>query len=116
MRYTFLLYSDPADFAGMTEADMAQQLQVFGAYIADLQAAGVFVATDWLQPAFTATTLSLKGGTRTIQDGPFAETREMLGGFFVIDVPDLDTALHWAERCPAVHYGKVEVRASAMPG
>jgi hypothetical protein len=114
MRYTFLLYADPAGFAHMTPADWDQMKQVFGAYIGALRAAGVFVDTDWLQPTMTATTISLQGGTRMVQDGPFAETRETLGGFFVIDVPDLDAALDWAWKCPAVHGGKVEIRASAM--
>lgn len=114
MRYTFLLYSDPADFAHMTQEDWVQMKAVYGKYIGALQEAGVFVDTDWLHPADTATTLSLKGGEKTVQDGPFAETRESLGGFFVIDVPDLDAAMKWAEQCPAAQYGKVEIRSSAM--
>ena len=115
MRYTFLLYSDPADFAHMGPEDFAKLKQAYGAYIGALQEAGVFVATDWLQPVDTATTLTLKGGERLVQDGPFAETKERLGGFFVIEVPDLDAALAWAEKCPAAQTGKVEIRASAMP-
>ncbi|MEL6700903.1 MAG: YciI family protein, partial [Pseudomonadota bacterium] len=71
--------------------------------------------TDWLQPAQTATTLTLKGGEKQIQDGPFAETKETLGGSFTIKVADLDAALEWAEKCPAARLGKVEIRASAMP-
>lgn len=114
MRYTFLLYSDPADFADMTPEDMEASKEVYGAYIAALNEAGVFVDTDWLQPTEAATTLSLKGGTRMVQDGPFAETRETLGGYFVIDVPDLDAALAWAEKCPAAQHGKVEIRATQM--
>ena len=55
-----------------------------------------------------------KGGTKVVQDGPVAETRETLGGYFVIDVPDLDAALAWAEKCPAAEFGKVEIRASGM--
>ena len=114
MRYTFLLYTDPADIAHLGPEDWAELKTVYGQYIGELQAAGVFVDTDWLHPADTATTLSLKGGTKTVQDGPVAETRETLGGYFVIDVPDLDKALKWAEKCPAAQTGKVEVRASAM--
>jgi hypothetical protein len=116
MRYTFLLYTDPADLAHMTPDDWAAEKQVYGAYIGALQEAGVFVDTDWLQPVDTATTLTLKGGTKLVQDGPFAETKETLGGFFVIDVPDLDAAMAWAEKCPAAKTGKVEIRASAMGG
>lgn len=114
MRYTFLLYTDPADLAHMTPADWEAEQQVYGAYIGALQEARVFVDTDWLQPVDTATTLSLKGGARQVQDGPFAETKETLGGYFVIDVPDLDAALAWAETCPAAKTGKVEIRCSAM--
>ncbi|WP_421981594.1 YciI family protein [Roseibium sp.] len=114
MRYTFLLYTDPADLAGMTPEDWAAEKEVYGAYIGALQKAGVFVDTDWLQPVETATTLSLKGGSWQVQDGPFADTKETLGGFFVIDVPDLDAAMAWAEKCPAAKTGKVEIRASAM--
>ncbi|MEM9270195.1 MAG: YciI family protein, partial [Pseudomonadota bacterium] len=79
-----------------------------------LQEAGVFVDTDWLHPADTATTVTLKDGENRVQDGPFAETKETLGGFFAIDVPDLDAALAWAMKCPAAKHGKVEIRASAM--
>lgn len=114
MRYTFLLYTDPADLAHMTPDDWAAEKEVYGAYISALNEAGVFVDTDWLQPVQTATTLSLKGGTRQVQDGPFADTKETLGGFFVIDVPDLNAAMAWAEKCPAAKTGKVEIRASAM--
>lgn len=116
MRYTFLLYTDPADLAHMTADDWEAEKQVYGAYIGALQEAGIFVDTDWLQPVGTATTLTLKGGTRQVQDGPFAETKETLGGYFVIDVPDLDAALAWAEKCPAAKTGKVEIRGSAMGG
>ena len=114
MRYTFLLYSDPAMSASMTEEDWAESKQVFGQYIGALQEAGVFIDTDWLHPAETATTITLAGGEKRIQDGPFAETKETLGGFFAIEVENLDEALQWAEKCPAVYYGKVEIRASAM--
>lgn len=114
MRYTFLLYTDPADLADMTPEDWEAEKEVYGAYIGALNEAGVFVDTDWLQPVQTATTLSLKGGTKQVQDGPFADTKETLGGYFVIDVPDLDAAMAWAVKCPAAKSGKVEIRASAM--
>jgi hypothetical protein len=114
MRYTFLLYSDPADFAHVTAENWGEMKAVYGAYIGALQEAGVFVDTDWLHPADTATTLTLKEGEKRVQDGPVADTRETLGGYFCIDVPDLDAALVWAERCPAARMGKVEIRASAM--
>ena len=114
MRYTLLLYTDPASLAHMTEEDWAREKEVYGAYIGALREAGIFVDTDWLQPVDTATTVTLKDGAPRVQDGPFAETKETLGGYFVIDVPDLDAALDWARKCPAAQRGLVEVRASAM--
>jgi hypothetical protein len=114
MRYTFLLYSNPADVADMTPEMWGQMQAVYGQYIGALKDAGVLIDTDWLHPVETATTLSLKGGTEVVQDGPFAETTETLGGYFVIDVPDLDAAMDWARKCPAAQGGKVEIRASAM--
>lgn len=116
MQYTFLLYSNQSGQSEPTPEEMEQELAVFGAYIGALQEAGVFVSTDWLQPVETATTVSSSGGEAVVHDGPFAETHETLGGYFVVDVPDLDAALEWAKKCPVAQYGKVEVRASAMDG
>ncbi|MEM1377085.1 MAG: YciI family protein [Pseudomonadota bacterium] len=115
MRYTFFLYNDESQFAEISEEDMQQSFKVFGEYIGQLKEAGVLVDTDWLQPSPTATTITMNDGKKKIQDGPYADTKEQLGGTFVIDVPDLDAALAWAEKCPSVHYGLIEVRASAMP-
>ncbi len=114
MNYSLLIYSNPADFADTGPDDWAEMKTAYQQYIGALQEAGVFVTTDWLQPAETATTVTLKDGEKRVQDGPFAETKETLGGFFLIDVPDLDAAMAWAEKCPGARYGKIEIRASAM--
>ncbi|CAG7845457.1 hypothetical protein USB125703_01723 [Pseudoclavibacter triregionum] len=113
MRYTFLLYSDPAEQHEPTPEQAAEELAAYGAYIQALQEAGVLVHTDWLAPE--ATTVSLVDGQPVVQDGAFVDTREELGGEFVVDVPDLEAALDWAKRCPALYGGKIVVRASAMP-
>lgn len=115
MQYTLLLYSNPADYAHMGPEDFAEMRAAFGQYIGMLKEAGVMDTVGWLEQADTATTLTLKGGTRQVQDGPFAETRETLGGFFVISVPDLDAAMDWAAKCPVAQMGKVEIRANNMP-
>ena len=115
MRYTFFLYSDQSGLADVTPEQMEQGMRAFGAYISKLKEAGVLLDTDWLQPATTATVITRKDGERKIQDGPYADTKEQLGGTFVIDVPDLDAALAWAGECPSIHYGYIEIRASAMP-
>jgi len=70
----------------------------------------VKVADDALQGVETATTVRIQHGERVVADGPFAETREVLGGYYLLDVPDLDAALDWAARCPGSKYGSVEVR------
>ena len=116
MRYTLLLHSNEADSANLTEEDWGEIKAAYGAYIQSLNEAGVFVDTDWLVPSHAATTLTMMGGEKRIQDGPFADTKEQLGGYFVINVPDLDTALSWAEKCPAAYSGTIEIRPSAMEG
>ncbi len=72
--------------------------------------AGVIVKGDGLQGPHTSTTLRVRDGSRRVQDGPFADTKEQLGGYFVIEVPDLDAALAWAAKAPCVHDGSVEIR------
>jgi hypothetical protein len=85
------------------------------AYVGAINAAGIVVNGDALQPPETATTVRIREGKRIVQDGPFADSKEALGGYFVIDVPDLDTALEWAARSPAATYGSVEVRPVMLP-
>jgi hypothetical protein len=116
MRYTFFLYSDETLMASMPPEAQQASLAAFGAYIEDLKKAGAFVATDWLHPSATATTLTLRDGKRGVQDGPYADTKEQLGGLFMIEAPDLDGALAWAEKCPVARFGFVEVRPSRMGG
>lgn len=115
MRYTFFLYSDENAKEESTPEQIEQGMKMFGQYIGALKQAGVLVDTDWLQPSSTATTITMKDGVKKVQDGPYADTKEQLGGTFVIDVPDLDAAMAWAEKSPSVHFGYVEIRASAMP-
>ena len=109
MRYVLLIYGEESTGA----PDPAVVEQVMNEYWAYEQAVGearVKQAGEALQPASTATTVRLKDGERVVTDGPFAETREVLGGFYLIDVPDLDAALDWAARCPGAKYGSIEVR------
>jgi hypothetical protein len=95
---------------GLTEADMAPAMAAFQAYADDLNAAGVLITTEVLDSVAATTTVTARNGTPEIQDGPFADTKEKLGGIFVIDVPDLDEALKWAQRNPATGWGSIEVR------
>jgi hypothetical protein len=84
-------------------------------YIGALGQAGIIVSGNGLQPPDTATTVRIRDGKREVQDGPFADTKEQLGGYFILEVPDLDTALDWAAQSPAALVGAVEVRPVLPP-
>ncbi len=114
MKYTLFLYNDEAQMAKVPAPALQQVKAAFEAYTQSLKDAGIFITTDWLRPSSTATTLSVRDGNRRIQDGPYAASKEQLGGYYVIEVPSLDEALKWAERCPAAQRGLIEVRPSAM--
>jgi hypothetical protein len=113
MRYLLLMnYREPAE--GEISADaIAEAMEAFGAYGRALTAAGVLVAADVLQPTAATTTVTRREGTLQVQDGPFAETKEALAGVFTLDVPDLDAAIGWAEKCPGAQWGVIEVRPAA---
>ena len=111
MQYTMLIYLTPEQFAA--RRDPAQREAFWGAfmpYMQALYAAGIVVGGAGLEPPETATTVDLRDGKRLVQDGPYAETKEQLVGLFIIDVPDLDTALDWAARYPAATGSILEVR------
>jgi hypothetical protein len=110
MQYMILNYVAPADDADAEALRAAADGPLWGAYTRALIEAGVFVSGNALHPAATATTLRVRGTTRAIEDGPYAASKEQLGGYYVIEVPDLDTALHWAALNPAAASGAVEVR------
>jgi hypothetical protein len=110
MEYMLLIYSDPNGFDKLPASQQAEGLAAYGAYHQALQKAGVLRNSNRLRPAQSATTVRLQSGKTQVLDGPYAETREQLGGYFLIDVADLDAALSWAARCPGAAHGIVEVR------
>jgi len=114
MRYSLLMNYSEAAGAALTHEELQEGMAAFDAYAKALDGAGAMVSAEVLQPTAASTTVSLRGGALQVQDGPFADTREQLGGVFVIDVPDLDAALAWAEKCPAAQYGVVEVRPTGV--
>ncbi len=118
MKFTLLCYESARDFARRSDpAEAGPYWASWSAYSATLAQAGVFVSGAGLLPPDTATTVRIRDAGRTVQDGPFAEVREQLGGFFVIDVPDLETALDWAAKSPSSASASTEVRpVLAMPG
>jgi hypothetical protein len=109
MRYLLLIYGEEST-AAPDPAEAEQIMNEYWAYSEALAAAGVMKAGEALQESNTATTVRVKDTERVVTDGPFAETREVLGGFYLVDVPDLDAALDWAARCPGAKHGSIEVR------
>jgi len=110
MQYLLMIYGNEA---GMQAASKEMVTQMSGAYFAYTEAmkkAGVWVGGERLRPTSDATTVRVKDGKTQVLDGPYAETKEQLGGYYMIDVPDLDAALSWAARCPGAATGTMEVR------
>ncbi len=110
MQYMLLIYGDEAAWANMGEDERGRVYGEYMTFTDELRESGAFVAADQLQPAATATTVQVRDGERLTTDGPFAETKEQLGGYYLIDVESLDEALEWAAKIPAARHGKVEVR------
>jgi hypothetical protein len=113
-----MLIYGPAD-GGPSPEELAAEMPLWGQFTQSLKDAGLFVAGDPLQGVDVATTVRVRDGETQITDGPFAETKEILGGYYLVEAPDLDTVLEYAARVPNVHYGSLEVRPildfSAMP-
>ena len=110
MEYTLLIYADQAAFETISPAQMKETQAAYHAYTEALQEAGVLRGANRLRPTQTATTVRLRSGKTEVLNGPYAETREQLGGYYLVDVADLDAALAWAARCPGASHGIVEVR------
>lgn len=110
MQYMLLIYGDEAAQARATKEQMGQMFAAYGAYTEAMKKAGVFKAGDPLQASSTATTVRAPEGKAKVLNGPYAETKEQLGGYYLIEAPDLDSALSWAARCPGAQYGAIEVR------
>lgn len=110
MQYLILIYGDEKQFAQMSSADVQQMYAQYKQYSTDLAAAGVIRGGAELKPTSMATTVRVRNGKTQLTDGPFAETKEQLGGYYVIDVPNLDEAVKWAARCPSAQGGSIELR------
>jgi hypothetical protein len=111
MQYLLALYSDESAWERMTPEQQQQGGAAYTAYTQALQAAGVFRGSNRLRPTGTATTLRTTNGKVQVLDGPYIDSKEQLGGYYLIDVPDLDAALSWAAKCPGTGHGVVELRA-----
>ena len=110
MKFIALIYADESHYVDATPADTAAIFQAHGEFGAVAREAGVFDGGDGLQGSAMATTVRVRDGERLLTDGPFAETKEQLGGFYALECKDLDEALAWAARIPEAQFGAVEVR------
>jgi hypothetical protein len=108
MRYLLTIYGDESQT--MSPQDGARIMEAYGRFGQEVEAAGAFVAGAGLQPTPTATTVRVRDGERLITDGPFAETKEQLGGFYLLECKDLDEAIEWAAKIPGAQGGSIEVR------
>jgi hypothetical protein len=110
MQYILMLYVNEAGWPKLTKAEQEQGMAAYIAYTEALNKAGVFRGSGRLQSSTNATTVRVANGKPQVLDGPYADSKEQFGGYYVIDVSDLDAALSWAARCPAANHGVIEVR------
>jgi hypothetical protein len=110
MKYALLLYDDPANANEFGTPEMDAEMQEWFAFTEALQASGRHLGGEALNPVETATTVKVRGGKTVTADGPFAETKETLGGFYLIEAADLDEAIEWAAKIPSAPSGSVEIR------
>ena len=110
MKYILMDYVHEAGWPQLTKAEQEHWLGAYIAYVDAMKKAGVLRNSTGLQPTSTATTVRVTNGKTQVLDGPYADSKEQLGGFHIIDVADLDAALSWAARCPTALHGVVEVR------
>jgi hypothetical protein len=110
VKYMMLIYTPDADGSDWSPEEQQAELARWFAYSDEMAKAGVMLAGDALQPTSTATCVRERDGKDLVTDGPFAETKEVLGGYYLMDVPSLDEAIDWARKCPASSYGTLELR------
>jgi hypothetical protein len=110
MQYIFMIYSNEAGWSNLTQAEAEKWMAAYQGFAEAMTKAGVLAGSNRLRPSMTATTVRVREGSSQVMDGPYAESKEQLGGYFLVDVPDLDAAISWAARCPGAAHGVVEVR------
>ena len=110
MQYMLLIHADEKAMQASTPQQNAERMAAYGAYMKAMSEAGARVAGERLHPSATATLVRVKEGKTQVLNGPYAETKEQLGGYFIVEAPDLDAAISWAARCPGAQQGTMEVR------
>ncbi|MEA2365880.1 MAG: hypothetical protein QOI32_1392 [Thermoleophilaceae bacterium] len=110
MRYLCTIYGDETELASATPDQLSEIMKAYGTFTREVSDAGVMLGGDGLQPTSTATTVRVRDGERLLTDGPFAETKEQLAGFYMLECENLDEAIEWASKIPGAAIGSVEVR------
>lgn len=110
MKYMLLIYADPEGFAALKPAEAQAAMAAYEAFTAALENEKALIHSERLRPTSEATTVHVENGKPKVLNGPYIETKEQLGGYFLIEAPDLDAAIKWAARCPGSHHGSVEIR------
>jgi hypothetical protein len=110
MQYILMLYVNEGGWSKLTPDQQKQGVAAYTAYSEALKKAGILKGVNRLQGSSVATTVRVANGKSQVLDGPYADSKEQLGGYFIVDVADLDAAISWAARCPAASHGVVEVR------
>ncbi len=110
MRYLLLIYTQEQDELEATPAEQEAIMEAYFAFSREAREAGVMLGGEALQPTTTATTVRMREGKTLTADGPFAETKEQLGGYYMLECPNLDEAIEWAAKIPGARHGSVEIR------
>ncbi len=115
MKYLLLMYADESIASKFSQDEFQAAAKTWAEFVQDLSASGVLISNSGLAPVANATTIQVRNDKTLITDGPFAETHEQLGGYFLVDCKDLDEAIGWAEKIPAAQYGSIEIRPLWSP-
>jgi hypothetical protein len=110
MKYMLLIYGNEANMLSASKESVEHTMKAYAAYTEAMKQAGVFIDSERLRPTSDATSVRTPNGKTEVLDGPYADTKEQLGGFYMIEAPDMDAALSWAARCPSAPHGTIEVR------
>ena len=110
MRYMLLINTPESHYASLDADQMGELMGAYGTFTEDLQKSGAMLSAERLQPTSTATTVRVRDGKAQAVDGPFAETKEQFGGYYLIEVANLDEAIAWAQKIPSATYGSIEIR------
>jgi hypothetical protein len=116
MKYLLLMYADEAIGSNWSEEERQAAAKTWAAFRKEMSASGVLISSNGVAPDTSATTIRVRNDKTMITDGPFAETHEQLGGYFLVECNDLDEAIRWAEKIPTAQYGSIEIRPLWSPG